>query len=131
MNDYLQKKYGHDAHHHDGDLRLHSLNIFDKKWTAKYGYPVVNTSLKSGGLTFPGSFSCLNSAHAKHGYGKIAAIGADYIDVQEGKHKRRMHLGTCTRIESVYETPKIGQGIYFEAEPSSADGYNLLAATCV
>lgn len=131
VNDYLQKKYGKDAQHHDGDLKLRSLNIFDEKWTSKYGYPAVKSSLKSDGLAFPGSFSCINHASAVRGYGHIASIGSDYIDVHEGRGKKRLHLGACSRIETVLDTPKPGRGIYYEAVPSSADGYNLMAATCV
>lgn len=130
VNGYLENRYGKGVPQHAHDLRLQSVNVFDARWTSKFGYPQVDTSFNQN--DFSGSFSCLNTGAAVKGYGQITAVNADYIEAkdQSGKNKR-FRVGGCTRIESSTPTPEIGQGFYFEAVPSSADGYNLYAATCI
>ena len=131
VNGYLQRQYGANAPaYNGGDIHLRPLSIFDAQWTNKFGYPFVNTDLSGNSLDV--GFNCLNPSAVQHGYGTIAGIGSDYIDVNQknGGH-RRLKLGSCSRVESNQETPKIGQGIYYSAVPSSADGFNLYAATCL
>ena len=132
VNAYLNGRYGPQVPGQKGDLRLNPVSIFDSQWVNKFGYPFVNTDLTGNDLSFNGSFNCLGGQAAVTGYGTIAGVGADYIGAKgpDGSSKR-FHLGSCSRIESSYNVPQVGQGIYYQAVPSSAGGYNLYAATCV
>lgn len=128
--DYLNRRYNEAARGASGDLRLRTINIFDAQWTAKYGYPAVVNN-RRGGNDFSGSFSCLNE-NVVHGYGVITNIGADYVEARdESGRNHRYHLGSCSRIESAHDGLKLGAGLYYEAVPSSADGFNLIAGSCI
>lgn len=130
VNEYLHSRYGNDVRGHSGDLRLQSVSIFDARWTSKFGYPQVVARGSSN--DFSGSFSCLNSGNAVRGYATISNIGADFIEAKDEKGRsQRYNLGSCSRLESVHETPRVGQGFYYEAIPSSADGFNLIAGSCI
>ena len=95
------------------------------------GYPAVFNS-KGGSDDFSGNFSCLNHSASVTGYGTITNIGADYIEAKDNKGRNnRYHFSACSRVESATATPQVGQGFYYEAVPSSADGFNLIAASCI
>ena len=133
FGDYIQKAYRCDApdgYRDRNEVRLYKFNIYAKDWTAKFGYPQVNTSYSQKG--FDGAFSCLNPSACEKSEGVIEDIGSDYIEVHN-KNKRRvkLQLSSCSRVEATTQYPKIGQKIYYSAEPSSAGGYNLYTATCV
>lgn len=131
-NGYLRNRYGANIPaRNGGDLRLRSVDIFAAPWIDKFGYPLVNTQLGGDSLTINGSFGCLNPSAAVHGSGVITSIGADYIEAKDANGRRnKFYLSTCSRVESVRETPEIGQDFYYEAIPSSAGGFNLYGATC-
>lgn len=113
-----------------GTLELRRVDIFSPVWSARYGYPFPSASLSGNGLNIAGSFSCVDQGAAIKGSGSIYAIGGGYIDVDGNNGRHRLHLGSCSRIESTSELPVIGQQIAYTAVASHADGYNLHQATC-
>lgn len=114
-----------------GDVTLNGVDIFSPAWTDRFGYPFPGTSLGGDSFDIAGSFNCLNPSQASRGSGKIAAVGADYIDVDlQGGVRGRFHLGSCTRLEATSQLPIIGQNIAYVGVPSGADGYNLYQASC-
>ena len=133
FGEYIQRAYGFkgpDGYSDRTEARLYKCNIYSKDWTAHFGYPEVNNSYYSKG--FDGVFSCLNPSRCEKGHGVVENIGSDYIEVQSNNNRKvKLHLSACSRVEATTQVPKIGQKIYFNAEPSSAGGYNLYAATCV
>lgn len=132
VNEYLNRRYAQNSHRgQQGDLRLQKVDIFNAQWTGKYGYPAVVGNNKNGD-DFSGSFSCFNGNASVKGYGIISNIGADFIEARDDKGKNnRFHFSSCSRLEATNDTPKLGQGFYYEAVPSSADGYNLIAGSCI
>ena len=132
VNGYLENRYGLGVpQFRGGDVRLHRVNVFDSKWTNKFGYPFVNTQVSNTELHFNGSFGCLNTENAHRGYATISSIGADYIEAREGNGYKKFKVSACSRIEASGDLPQVGQGFYYEAVPSSADGFNLYSATCI
>ena len=112
-----------------GDVHFRVVDVFGAPWTNKYGYPFPNS--RNGEISFQSDFGCLNPSAARSGYGTISAIESEYIyaSTDDGRsHKFR--VGTCTRIESATEVPKVGQNFFYTGVPSGADGYNLYRASC-
>ena len=127
--DYLNSRYGINVVRRNpgGDLRLNRVNIFDSQWTGKYGYPAVVNN--RGNDSFSGSFSCFGG-NSVTGHAVISNIGADYIEAKDDQGRnQRYHLGTCSRLEAA-GSPKLGQDFYYEAV-SAADGFNLIAGSCI
>ncbi len=73
----------------------------------------------------------MNPSAARSGYGTISAIESDYIySISDDGRKNKFRIGSCTRIESATQIPKVGQNFYYTGVPSGADGYNLYKASC-
>lgn len=134
FGDYLRNQYGAGnatpSLRQLGSLELRRVDIFSNVWSARYGYPFPESALGGSDLTISGSFSCVDGGNSLKGYGTIYEIGADFIGVETDGIKSKLHLGSCSRVESVSELPIIGQNIAYTAVSSYADGYNLHQATC-
>ena len=129
VNGYLNNRYGVDARRSHGDVRFNTVDIFDAQWTGKYGYPAV-VNQRGNNNDFSGNFSCLNGNSIK-GHATISNIGADYIEARDDHGRNhKYHLGACSRLEAAGGAPKLGQDFYYEAV-SAADGFNLIAASCI
>lgn len=108
VDNYLNSRYGQHANRGHGDLRFRKVDIFDAKWTSKFGYPAV-INRRGNNNDFSGSFSCLGGNSIK-GHGTITNIGSDYIEARDAKGRSHKYtIGACSRLESTNEYPKIGQ----------------------
>jgi hypothetical protein len=115
-----------------GDVHFERVDIFAAAWTNKFGFPFVDTSLEGRDLAFGGDFSCIESAKVEKGYGTISRIDGRHIYcTNDDGRKLKFNLGACSRLEGTWQVPKVGQNFYWSAVPSSADGYNLIAGSCV
>lgn len=76
-------------------------------------------------------FSCLNPSRVVKGYGVINKIEHDYIQARNSDGRNmKFKLGTCTRLESTEDIPKVGQHFFYSAVPSY-NGYQLYSGSCV
>ena len=133
FGDYIHNAYGKSVKVPSvrGDVHFRRVDVFGPAYTSKYGYPYPEKALHGNELAIKGSFGCLAPSSCKKGYGTISAIEAEYIYATNSDgRKQKFKVGTCSRIESTTEVPKIGQNFYWSAVPSGADGYNLYTASC-
>ena len=111
-----------------GDVSFRRVNIFGNPWTNKYGYPFPHSR---DGSSLNNDFGCLNPSAAKSGYGTISGIeGSDIFVSSHDGRRLQFRVGSCSRIESTTEVPKVGQNFFYTAVPSGADGYNIYTASC-
>ena len=132
FGDYIHNAYGKSVKVAAvrGDVHFRRVDVFGPAYTNKYGYPFAG-NLDGNELSFKNDFSCLNPSAARHGYGTISAIEAEYIHVSSHDGRKiRFRVGACSRIEAITDVPKVGQNFYYTGVPSGADGYNLYAASC-
>ena len=122
FGEYIHNAYGKNVKVPEvrGDLRFYRTDLYGFPWANKYGHNA-----------FKNDFSCIAPYAVAKGYGVVDKIDAEaiYVNAHNGK-KVKLTLGACSRIEAVTKVPEAGQNIYFSGVPSSADGYNLYAATC-
>ena len=107
--DYIHSAYGKivKAPIVQGDVRLQRVDLFGFDYTGKYGHVFEKSSFKN-------DFGCLNPSAARKGYGRIASIKGGEIEVEKNDGKRsKLRVGSCTRLESTGNAPKVGQAIYY------------------
>ena len=125
FGNYIHSAYGQSVKVQNvyGDVHFRRVDTFGQPWANKYGYAASDS--------YAHDFSCAGSSYTHKGYGTIDKVTASEIYVNEHNGKRtKLTVGACSRIEAVTELPKAGQNIYYSGEPSSADGYNLILASC-
>lgn len=115
----------------NGDVAFNRIDVFSPEWAGKYGYPMSKAAFNNEDFSFAGSFACNNPNLLSTGFGTISNIGSDFIEALDEKgSSRRMVLGSCSRLESTQQLPKIGQRIYWQGAVGSR-GINLYSASCM
>jgi len=115
----------------NGDVLFNRVDIFGTTWVGAFGYPFGQSALGGNDLSLGGSFNCLNPNALVTGSGTITAIGADWVECGDGNGgRRRLSLGSCSRLESTHSLPAIGQKFYWSGVPAGS-GFNLYAGTCL
>lgn len=112
------------------DVTLNVVNPFSRTWTAKFGYPFAAGAGAAGSLD--ADFSCLGAAGAAtSGMGVISGILNDGFTVSDASGRStKLKVGSCSRIESTSELPKVGQQMAWRGAPSAVGGYNLYTGLC-
>ena len=114
-----------------GDVLLNRVDIFGDTWIGAFGYPFQTSAFGSSDLSINGSFGCLNPNAVVTGSGTITAIGADYIECDDGNGGRqRFSLGSCSRLESTRKIPAVGQKFYWSGVPQGNNLNQLYTGSC-
>ncbi len=132
FGNYLRNLYGKNIvlPAASGDVLLNRVDIFSETWIGAFGYPFQSNAFGADDLSINGSFGCLNPNAVVTGSGTITAIGADYIECDDGNGARqRFGLGACSRLESTRKIPTIGQKFYWSGVPQG-NQHQLYTGSC-
>lgn len=98
---YLRNLYGRNVvvPAVNGDVLFNRIDIFGPSWVGAYGYPFGQASMGTADLVIGGNFGCTAPGAITSGYGRITAVGSNFIEAsnQQG-FRQRFNLGTCSRL---------------------------------